>query len=66
MVADWLVWENGGTKAVRLASGKLACINPVSFKTRRAGQKRYVHLPEGFRKGLEAMPHCAPEPLADF
>jgi predicted ABC-type ATPase len=57
IVDEWLIWENGATRAYAVASGKTACINPGSF--RKAG--RYATLPDGFRAQIEAMPHCAKE-----
>ncbi|MGL5116378.1 MAG: AAA family ATPase [Beijerinckiaceae bacterium] len=56
-VDDWLVWENGATRAYTVAGGRMGCIDPLSF--RRGG--RYLHLPQAFRAGLEAMVRCAPE-----
>jgi predicted ABC-type ATPase len=59
IVDEWLIWENGATRAFAVASGRTACVNPGSF--RRGG--RYAFLPGGFRKQIEAMTRCAEEPV---
>jgi predicted ABC-type ATPase len=57
IVDEWLIWENGGTRAQAVANGRTACINPGSFRRSR----RFAYLPDEFRRRLEAMPRCAEE-----
>lgn len=61
VVDDWLAWENGASRAYAVASGKTNCVNPYTFRQKSGG--RYAALPEGFRHGIERMPHCVPEKL---
>jgi predicted ABC-type ATPase len=55
VVDDWLIWENGASRAYPVARGQAGCIDPRSVR----GGGRWVFLPEGFRRRLEAMPPCA-------
>jgi predicted ABC-type ATPase len=56
-VDDWIVWENGSTRAVAVASGHRGCRNDMALGPSRDG-KRYKALNAEFRQRLEAMPSC--------
>jgi predicted ABC-type ATPase len=61
LVDNWLIWENGASRAYSIASGKAACINPHTFRFKGRGSGRYAFLPEAFRHRLEGMQRCAEE-----
>jgi predicted ABC-type ATPase len=59
-VDDWIIWENGGSRAISVAEGQRGCKRALVLNKSGRGPARYGSRPEDFRESLQQLKDCMP------